>query len=225
MRTRFLVPSCLSLLLAACGSGTSTPDGSGAVSGNHDVALAATGPLAAWDDRLDQLLPIEVVAAIVGLPPEQAQTRHGAGGNLRYEWPSARQREYAGMQLPVKNVVEIGRPRHGITPAFFRSRFEPLDSAQQQLINQAVDREIAKRGLDANAGETARSLIGTFSERAPVVDVPGIGDDAVWEQARTPVLHVRIGSSALAITVDVDDSDDIDQAAAIALSQALIERL
>lgn len=225
MCTRFLVPSCLSLLLAACGSDTSPAGVPDAASADREVAAIAAGPLAAWDDRLDQLLPVDVVAAIVSLPPEQAQTRHIAGGHLRYQWPSERTREYSGMQLPVENVVEIGRPRHGITPGFFRSRFEPVNEAQQQLIDRAIEREIAKRGLDASAGETARGLAGALSERSPVVDVAGVGDDAVWEQARKPVLHVRTGSSAFTVTVDVDDNDDIDKAAAIALAQTLIERL
>lgn len=225
MRMKLIIPSFLSLVLAACGGDTPSSNAGDDTAAASGSAVPDAARLATWDDRLDQLMPVDVVASIVGLPAEQARTRYTAGRDLSYVWPSARTMEYAGVQLPVKNVVEIDRPRHGITPAFFRSRFEPVDAAQQRLIDQAVDREIAKRGLDASAGEVARGLVGSLSERAPVIDVPGVGDDAVWQQAKTPVLHVRIGSSALAITVDVDDNDDIDKATAIAVAQALIGRL
>src|SRR5690606_36212847 len=130
--------------------------------------------------------------------------RYNRGLQLRYEWDAGRTIAYAGSQVPAYDRINLGVPRSGVTPAFFRSRFQPIDSATVARIQAETARQAEARGLDPSATAIASDLGASFAQTSPIEDVAGIGDDAVWElRKNSQALHVLLNGSAITLEVDM----------------------
>lgn len=187
-----------------------------------------TGPsFAAWRERLDELLPLDLAASAAGRRAEDTRpVRYHPGLTLRYEWSGGRTRAYAGMDVPTHDRIVLGVPRSGVTRAFFRSRFQPLDAAQQARLHEEVQRQARKRGLDAASTAVAQDLSAGFSERAAIEDIPGLGDDAVWELGQHgQTLHVLLNGSVITLDVDLSDDAAMNKAIAVSLANTIMARL
>lgn len=219
--------------LAGCGNNESNP-----VNDDTHATLTPAAPstlttvtdepsFADWAERLDELLPIELAARLAGRPAENARPSHYRPGlTLRYEWPGTRTQTYAGMEVPVHDRISLGVPRSGISRSFFRSRFQPLDAEQQARLQAEIERQAQQRGLDAASSRTAGELAAGVSDRAPIEDITGLGDDAVWEVRKNgQTLHVLFRGSVMTIEVNLDDDPSVNKAVAVSLASELLARL
>lgn len=221
------------LLLAGCGNDSSTRNDHARAAaaapraGDEQPASQAGPSFATWRERLDELLPLELAADIAGRRAEDATpVRYHSGLTLRYEWPGGRTRPYAGMDVPTHDRIALGVPRSGVTRDFFRSRFQPVDAARQARLQAEVERQAQERGLDAASTAIAHDLSASLSEHAPIEDVPGLGDDAVWETGKNgQVLHVLFNRSVITVDVDLSDDPAMNKAVAVSLASTIIGRL
>jgi len=220
-------------LLGGCRRDTSeSPAPTPAIGGDAAKRSIVASPspagtsFADWTDRLDELLPLTVAATAVQLPPAQAETTYRAGLTLEYRWPSDRIADYAGLSIPVRNRLKLGVPRAGVTRAFFRSRFAPIDDTRREAIERGVERQATDRGLDEAGTDIAKALTGALSKRFPTEDIEGIADDAVWELGdHGQTLHLLHNGSSVTLDVDISADPAINKAVAIELAKGLIARL
>ncbi|MFB9066641.1 hypothetical protein [Pseudofulvimonas gallinarii] len=217
--------------LAGCGGrpdpAPRTPAGDAAAALAKAPAALSGPSFADWMDRLDELLPHGVATRLADRENATARpVNYNRGLQLRYEWDTGRTIAYAGSQVPAFDRITVGVPRSGITPAFFRSRFQAIDAETVARIQAETVRQAEARGLDASAVAVARDLGAGLAQVSPIEDVPGLGDDAVWELRKNgQALHILLNGSAITLEVDLGEDPDRNKAVATALARSMIERL
>lgn len=221
-------------LVAACG-GSGPPSTAGSqqpVAPPRSAApTAAANPPAAgpslsdWRGRLDQLLPVAEIAERTGMPPDVAPDSARAD-QIRYRWDAGRTFEYAGTRLKRQSLVSLGPIRTGSGAEEFAAlHFSVSDERQRARLQDEVARQAGRRNLDERSTAAAHQLADAFARREPAERIDGLGDAAAWATGGgDPTLYVLIGSSSVALVVNVSDDPAANRDAAVALARRVVER-
>ena len=190
-----------------------------------------------FSGKLDELLTLEMASSCASLPKEKAKVnynkvmKNAAYHSIRYDWESDRKRtiEISGrsMEVPKTNSVELSWVKASTLEEFSRDYHNPTKEELENAKNamKAKEAEMVKEGkvTEEQAG-MADDLATSMMENYTVIDVPNLGDKAVWIQRKLGnELKVLYNGVEFQLTVDLSDNEGDNKTKSIKLAQQIID--
>lgn len=190
-----------------------------------------------FSGKLDELLTLEMASSCASLPKDKAKVnynkimKNAAYHSIRYDWESDRKRmiEISGrsMEVPKTNSVELSWVKASTVEEFTFNYHNPtkeeLEKANKAM--NAKEAEMVKEGkiTEEQAG-MAGDLASGMMENYTVIDVPNLGDKAVWIQRKMGnELKVLYHGIEFQLTVDLSDNEGDNKTKSIKLAQQIID--
>jgi hypothetical protein len=222
------------LLLAGCGGQDST----GASTSPKKVG---TSCLAAYETRIGDLLPLEMLSEAVdleGITPEVDVVNTERIKNVAWSWPGSRTREMdlAGqrMTLPVDNQIvlsgykRLDNNEHGPKDAAtyvaqtYRSISKEQMAALQARMKEQLQEQAARGEITEEQARLAGGMGGGIMGNERIVEtVEGVGDAARWTP-RDRTLAVGHRNVVFTLLVDISEDQDLNRSTAVSLAQAIL---
>ncbi len=225
----------VSILFSACSNGQKE-----SVDGELSGALSSVkGDTEQFNGKLDQLLTLEMAARCANHKASDAEVKYNKVletpeyHSLDYFWPSDRIRkiDVSGMQLevPRPNTVGISFVKgtdlqtfsfdyHNPTKEEWERAKKAMKSKESELVK---DGKVTEEQVD-QAGDMANSLMQDYE----VVDVPGLGDKAVWvKRKHESTLKVLYHGIEFGLNVDLSDNESENKKQAIKLAKEVVKNI
>lgn len=190
-----------------------------------------------FSGKLDELLTLEMASSCASLPKDKAKVnynkvmKNAAYHSIRYDWESDRKRtiEISGrsMEVPKTNSVELSWVKASTLEEFTFNYHNPTKEELENAKNamKAKEAEMIKEGkaTEEQVG-MADDLATSMMENYKVIDIPNLGDKAVWIQRKMGnELKVLYPGVEFQLTVDLSDNEGDNKEKSIKLAQQIID--
>lgn len=223
------------LVLLSCGASEKND-----LAGELDDALASLDLDASkYEGKLDQLLTLDMAASVSGLPKDEAKERYSTTmknpiyHDVRYEWKSDRTRRVkmmgSDMEIPIQNSISLSWVKSTTLEQFNRDYHNPTkeELANAKAAMNAKERELVQEGKATQEQmNSAGGMVDDLMEGYKVIDVPNLGEKAVWVQRNVENnLKVYYKGIEFQLTVDLSNDESSNKAKAIELAKQVIKKL
>ncbi len=196
-----------------------------------------------FSGKLDELLTLEMAAAISGYPAAEAKKSPDSDEekkinkiSVSYTWKKTnrmKEVEVLGrkMDVPRPDVVELSWVKNNTLEGFKKENHNPTADELAQT-NVEIDKKAAELNQQGKASKETTDKAAEIGKDAmknfSVEEVAGVGDYAVFTNTKfagVPVRELKVYYKGLSFTLLVDLSDDatINDEKAIALAKQIIK--